>query len=414
MIKTEYYAAREYADVHDMQETFHRIIRDEIKDAHDQSPWDFLRIPDDQIVDSWRGLVRALNPDEKTIIVVVGIGGSCLGLQALHALMGCATTRPLYVLDSCVPSVVLEQLSQVEHHIRSGGRIVVCVISKSGTTMETMVNAQLLANLLQTINPQGNLYKHVIITDAGSPLHTLARETGAYYLEIPRSVGGRFSVFTAVGMVPLLLCGIDVQALMDGARASVDELLSQSNTLAIDLARRLVHAHQADKRVLNIFMGDTQLLFLGMWIRQLVGESLGKNEQVGFVPTVSLMTQDLHSVVQTYLAGPDVISTLFIDRDTGDTVRLVGGAYTARLGLPSEITCGELCAAIAHGVRLAYRERRREYGYYSLSRDAFDYGRFMIMCMSAVALAGRALGVDVFNQPEVELYKQKARALLRR
>ena len=241
----------------------------------------------------------ALDGAAVTDIILVGIGGSHFGVQAIYDALAASSYREptvtlhaLTSIDSFDTAAFIEWYSKLLHDNR---RVLTFVVSKSGTTFETASQASLCFELLKKYSPDDYRKKLCIITDHNSVLWRASKQEELYCLAIPKVIGGRYSVFSAAGLALLHFLKIDVQQLL--ARAQAVDL-----TQPVVSAQALYSAFQAGFLVHDTFIFMPHYAALGGWVRQLIGESLGKDNK-GFLPTVSLGSQDLHSVVQHYFGG---------------------------------------------------------------------------------------------------------------
>lgn len=334
----------------------------------------------------------ALQPE---VIIVVGIGGSNLGTMAIwRALRGKQEIGFAETLDA-------RRLARILKHVekKDRGPAVIIIVSKSGTTTETIANAAVLLSKLQQKD------KVVAITDENSKLWQWATERNVEALPIPAEIGGRYSVFSAVSLFPLGLAGINIEKLLDGARKAKEEITQQS-------AKEIF---ESGKTIHDIFIFEPDLEHLGRWYRQLIGESLGKDGK-GITPTVSIGTTDLHSVGQLYLGGPkDKFTTFvsvkdhgkdFVVPDKNDLDALVPDIAGKKLS--------EIFDATLRGVKKAYEKRGLPFAEIELKEISEEtLGWFMRTKMMETAHLGRLMGVNPFDQPQIELYKEETRKLLR-
>jgi len=370
---------------------------------------------------------QAINETKKlqpTLLIVVGIGGSSLGTLAVHEALGLARgTIKLYAADTLDAAATPDLMQCMEAELRAGGRVLLVIISKSGKTTETLVNAALLYELLIQYHPQG--YRDFIrcITDEGSPLWRLAQKEGYGVLGVPKSVGGRFSVLSAVGLFPLGVLGIEIRQLLAGAREALAlELPQGSDRHPAYKAAVLYEQYHAGRAMHTLFIFTRRLAGLGAWYRQLMGESLGKKYnlsgqevQVGMVPTVAMGTQDLHSMVQLYLAGPQNVMTTFIaDTFVGQQVGIPRTPFAEIDPVGVGKTVATVKEAILGGTQEAYRQAGRPFSTMLFDGvTAHEIGFYLQWSMLEIIYFGALLQVNVFDQPEVELYKRATRELLR-
>jgi glucose-6-phosphate isomerase len=219
---------------------------------------------------------------------------------------------------------------------------------------------------------------------------------------------------SSVGLLPLALANIDVDDLLAGAREAVNDGLSDDldrNSSVVSAA--LAFAHRKRRPILNTFLCSPKLEALGKWYRQLVSESLGKDEK-GFTPIVSIGSADLHSQAQLYWGGPDDKWTNFVYSFFGDVNYVprhlsFNGLVANMAGKSLE----DIQKAILGGVKNAYEKTRRPFAEIDLNGiSAWELGYYLQFRMLEVMYLARLTDVNCFDQPQVELYKTTTRELL--
>jgi glucose-6-phosphate isomerase len=332
-------------------------------------------------------------------VVVLGIGGSALGARAVHE--ACGGGRPLTTVDNIDPAVL-------EAAWAGGAPATWVVVSKSGTTTETLAQWAVVRERLRDAGPAA---VHVV-TGADGPLRELAVADGHPIHEIPTDVGGRFSVFTPAATVPLALLGLDVAALLEGARAARDHC-ARPGGVAARLAALLVAAARDGRNVVTFWSYAERLETVGEWFRQLWAESLGKprpdGTRVGQTPLHCVGSTDQHSIQQLMVEGP---------RDKAVVV-LAGppepGA-TVPEGYPGA-GAGHACGAILQAMRRATTAGMVRAGSPAVTLKLDDWsphtlGSLLMALLCATVVAGRLLDVDPFGQPGVEMAKTFTKELL--
>jgi glucose-6-phosphate isomerase len=383
----------------------------------------FLSLPYDEAI---RKEVASVSEELKSAslkyVVLVGIGGSSLGVEAIYgALRGKmapykdASPR-LVVLDTIDVAFLNDTFTTILSDIKSPEEIAVVLISKSGETMETLFNFGIVhSELVERFGTE--IKKRIaVVTNEGSPLWEEGKDFADYRLAIPEKVGGRYSVFSAVGLLPLSLLGIDIEALHLGARKATDEFLNgrSDNDNASLLAAILGEAFDSGKRELCSFFFNGELEALGKWGRQLFAESLGK-EGKGFLPTVAVGSTDLHSMFQFYEDGAQGAFTVFVHALTGDSLLTVQESSSVAKIAPNIVgkDANRIMRAILHGVEESYLGSGLLYMEIGLSRiDEETIALFMQMEMIATMLIGQTFAVNAFDQPAVESYKANVRRIL--
>jgi glucose-6-phosphate isomerase len=376
-----------------------------------------------------KSLINEKRKNTPKYLVVVGIGGSNLGTVAIQeAVLGRLynhtnpRTKILYA-DTVDTDSLHTIKTLIEPVLREGGNVLIDGVSKSGSTTETIANFEVL---LETIKRYKKDYQESIIvtTDKDSKFWTLAESQGFSSLEIPLKVGGRYSVFSAVGLFPLGILGIDIDDLLNGATTMMKRCLSSTfETNPAALSAALIYNHyRSGKNIHDLFLFDPDLESLGKWYRQLMGESIGKefnqkNERVynGITPTVSIGSTDLHSMAQLYLGGPFDKFTTFIRVDHSRFSEPVPNLSEYDLlvkGIQGR-TLQDIMQAILNGVQTAFQKGNRPFVEVILpDKSAHSIGQFMQFKMAEMMFLGALCGVNPFNQPNVEAYKKETRSIL--
>ncbi len=357
--------------------------------------------------------------ENSDIFIVIGIGGSYLGARAvLELLLGeqhNELCKPrVYFAGNSISATDLSDLLE----ICETGEVSVNVISKSGTTTEPAVAFRTLRDYLIRRYGEKEAAERIIATTdkARGTLKKLSDEQGYETFVVPDDVGGRFSVLTAVGLLPLAVAGIDTDALLKGAadyRAAIDlddTLNNPSNLYAA--VRNILYRKGKNVEVLSCF--EPRFRMMGEWYKQLFGESEGK-EKKGIYPSSALFTTDLHSMGQYIQDGSRFLfETLVSFLKTGsglavnnEAVDFDGLNYLAGKTLEDinqVASDATLRAHVEGGVPCSIIEVER--------MNAYDLGELIYFFERACAVSGYILGVNPFNQPGVETYKRNMFALL--
>jgi glucose-6-phosphate isomerase len=370
--------------------------------------------------------------DRCEVLVVLGIGGSALGNIALQSALNPYTynlmsdrtrTGPqLFVLDNVDPDQIKSVVDLITPKIK---KTIVNVISKSGETAETASQFLLFRDLLQ--QKLGKKYKDNILatTDPkGGTLRQIAKNEEYRTLEVPDGVGGRFSVLSAVGLFSAGMCGIDVEAILNGAQA-MDKRLKDADVLKNPAALIAAIHYALDRKGKHISVMmpyATSLYYLGDWFRQLWAESLGKkdglhkkNIYVGQTPVKALGTTDQHSQVQLYREGPfdKLITFLEVER-FNQKLAIPGGLKNApTLDYLEGANFQTLINAEKLATEYALLESQRPTMTVLFPRISPEtVGQFLYLYESAVAYMGGLLEINTYDQPAVELGKQATYALM--
>jgi glucose-6-phosphate isomerase len=357
-------------------------------------------------------------------LVVVGMGGSALGARALvqalaHPLQASLPAnkrggRPrVLVLDTADPSTVLPVIDSLPPETTAWN-----LVSKSGNTLETLATWGVLKPRLQSW--LGARWRdHVVVTTdpAAGPLREEADREKIRTLPVPPSVGGRFSVLSAVGLFPAAVAGIDVDGLLRGATAVATRFDDASPTRndALRLALWLTLLAELRGKRHHVLVAYRQGLGeFAAWWQQLWAESLGKNGK-GYEATPAVGSAAQHSLLQLWTEGPADKAFLFIEIDDPGTDAVLGPP--APTGAPWLLrrTLGDVHHALASGTRASLARRNRPALSLRLPRlDAEHLGALMHLLLVTTAVAGPLSSVNPFGQPGVEEGKNDARALLGR
>lgn len=352
-------------------------------------------------------------------VILIGIGGSNLGCLAVYeALAGNwynETKRPtFYCADTIDPEKLEKIITQIKKIYMQQGKVSCVIISKSGTTLETMVNASCIVDVLKKLYPKTYHELIVCISDPKTPLYAFAQQEKCLFISIPEDIGGRFSVFSPVGLFPLALLGVDIIAFCAGARRASDEVLQNGfpqENRAAHSAALLYALYTRGYTNHNLFLFDDTLESLGKWYRQLLAESLGKNGK-GFVPLVSIGTVDLHSMTQLFLDGPQNTITTFVFTNSVQE----GPVIPTSPLLPTSITKHSpagLKKVLFQSTVAAFCSQDRPNATIEIDKTAHDLGFFMQTMMFQVVYLAKLFNCNPFDQPAVELYKKEAIRILK-
>lgn len=356
-------------------------------------------------------------PETITDVLVLGIGGSSLGARAIqHALLGppeLATGRRLHLPDNSDPWLLARLLDAL-----APARTLVFVISKSGATVETAAQMLIVdAWLSGALGAKANEHIVAITDPSDGTLRAEAKARGLVTFDIPKDVGGRFSVLTPVGIGPAAVLGADVAGLIAGARAMRDacEVANVLDSPAALLAG-LTHLHTRAGRHVHVLMPYADALRpFAAWFVQLWAESLGKRHnrqgervEVGPTPLVAVGATDQHAQVQLFVEGPRDKLVLFVTIDA-HARDLTIPQSTGPLAYLSGRMMTELLAAEHRGTALALAADKRPSLTLAVPElNAHALGGLFFLFEAATALAGELLDIDAFDQPGVELGKRLA------
>ena len=374
---------------------------------------------DNNLIDACNSIVKRWI-GKVDVVVVVGIGGSYLGAKcAIEALShtfaaSMPNTHPQVVFagHNISEDYTGELLEFLEHRTYA-----TIVISKSGTTTEPAIAFRILKeNMEKRFGKEICKERIVAITDASKgALRTLATQEGYTTFVIPDNVGGRFSVLTPVGLLPIAVAGFDIKALVEGARHMQEVCAKkEASNPAILYAAARNAAYSLGKKIEILVNYNPKLQYLGEWWKQLYGESEGKDGKGIFPASVNFST-DLHSMGQYIQDGERTLMETVVTVEKSKRSMLIENDPQNLDGL--NFLTGkhvEECNAMAElGTKLAHIDG----GVPQLSLsieciNEYNLGALFYFFEKACGISGYILGVNPFDQPGVEAYKKNMFALL--
>lgn len=358
------------------------------------------------------------------VVIVAGIGGSYLGARAVNDALASAFDA-YQATDRKNPYVVYagnnigeDYLAELMEFINDK-QFGIINISKSGTTTETALAFRLLKTVLeQKVGKEEARNRIVAITDqAKGALRSLATKEGYKTFVIPDNVGGRFSVLTPVGLLPIAVAGGDIYALVKGAqdmeKATAAKIAYAQNPACQYAAIRNA-LYQSGKKIEILVNFNPKLHYFSEWWKQLYGESEGKNNK-GIFPAAVDFTTDLHSMGQWIQEGERTIFETVIsiekankqvlvpmDEENLDGLNFLAGKRVDEVNKMAEL-----------GTQLAHIDGGVPNIHISFEKiDEYNIGQFIYFFERACGISGYVLGVNPFNQPGVEAYKKNMFALL--
>ncbi|CAH1856700.1 glucose-6-phosphate isomerase [Convivina intestini] len=387
---------------------------------------DWLTLPSDYDRAEFKKIQEAakkIQSDSK-ILVVIGIGGSYLGAKMAYEFLHPSFNNELAADQQAGVKVYFAGNSLSSTYLTDLIRVIadqdfsVNVISKSGTTTEPSVAFRIFKQLLEKkYGTEGAKKRIYATTDASrGALYEESQEAGYETFVIPNGIGGRFSVLTAVGLLPIAASGGDIEQLMAGAKAAQDDY-SQPNLDDNDAYR-----YAAIRRTLYDKGFTTELLitwepsmrYLAEWWKQLMGESEGKNHK-GIYPSSANFSTDLHSLGQYIQDGRrDLFETVIrLDNPQADLDLPKMADNRDGLQYLEDMTVNDINVTAANGVALAHVDGGvPNIAVHIPKQDAYTLGYMIYFFELAVAISGYSFAINPFNQPGVEDYKKAMFALL--
>lgn len=365
-------------------------------------------------------------------LVVLGIGGSSLGARAVYRGLvrpftgkrrdGSARTGPrLHLIENVDPVTLHDLLDSLDLE-----RTAFNVITKSGNTIETMSAFFIVRQrLIEQLGMEGYRARMYATTDpARGALRTIIRDDELTAFDVPPGVGGRFSVLTSVGLLPLAACGLDIDALLRGAREARDHAyepdVERNMAAAFAAAQVMLYDRGVHDVVLMPYsdaLVDTSAWFVQLWAESLGKRGQGGNPAVGPTPIAALGTTDQHSQLQLFMEGPANKNVVFIELADDPTGLAAPSTrqQCSSLGHLGGHTLAAIQRAELEGVRAGLAEVGRPtstFVFDTLNEETL--GAFLMTMEAATSIAGSLFGIDPFNQPGVELAKRYAHGLLGR
>ena len=361
---------------------------------------------------------RRIQGDSQAL-VVIGIGGSYLGARAVlellkspnYNLLPKDTPDVYFIGNGLSGDAIAETIQLIGDKDWS-----INVISKSGTTLEPALAFRMFRSLLEKkYGKEGARSRIYATTDkARGVLKTQADAERWESFVVPDEVGGRYSVLTAVGLLPLAAAGVDIQALMDGAAAQMDECLNDPDSAAVRYARARAALYQAGKKIEVLAFPEPSFRFFCEWWKQLYGESEGKDGK-GLFPASVIFSTDLHSMGQYIQDGRrDLFETVVLfEKPKHEIVIGNDPANVDGLNFLAGRSMAYINRKAFEGTVLAHNDG----GVPNVVLSAPDFsedtlGQLIYFFERACAISGYMLGVNPFNQPGVESYKKNMFALL--
>ena len=399
----------------------HKTLHDKSGLGKDFLGW--LTLPTDYDKDEFARIKAAAEKIKKNsdVFIVIGIGGSYLGARAAIEFLKspnynllCKDTPQILFTGNSISSSALNEVIE----LCKGKDISVNMISKSGTTTEPAIAFRVLRGILEEkYGKEGARERIFCTTDkAKGTLKELADAEGYETFVVPDNVGGRFSVLTAVGLLPIAVAGCDIDRLMEGAKDA------QENLCSTELGQNPAYQYAAVRNILYRKGYTTELLvsyepyfqMMNEWWKQLYGESEGKDNK-GLLPDSVIFSTDLHSLGQYIQEGRrNLFETVMqIEKAKSELVLVEEENNGDGLNFLAGKTMDFINKKAFQGTILAHNDGGVPNMVLSIPEaNEFELGWLIYFFEKACAISGYTLGVNPFNQPGVEAYKKNMFALL--
>lgn len=419
-----YVSETEMQNVMGMTETAKQILVSKIGAGSDYLGWIDLPVNyDKEEFDRIQKAAAKIQSDSE-VLIVIGIGGSYLGARAAIEFLNntfynnlpkeVRKTPEIYFAGNSISGTYLNDLVELV----KDRDFSVNVISKSGTTTEPAIAFRIFKKLLEEkYGEEGAAQRIYATTDsAKGALKNLSKEKGYETFVVPDDVGGRFSVLTAVGLLPIAVSGADIQELMDGAAAARELCLkksfSQNSAMQYAAARFIMNLRGKNVEITCNY--EPALHYVGEWWKQLFGESEGKDHR-GIMPAACDFTTDLHSMGQFIQDGSRIMfeTVLCIDKPKKNVVIEKEPVDLDGLNYLAGKDMDFVNKSAMQGTILAHTDGNvANFVMHIPEQSAFALGQLFYIYEFACGISGYMIGVNPFNQPGVESYKRNMFALL--
>ncbi len=338
-------------------------------------------------------------------IVIVGIGGSSLGTKAVYDFLRYKHSfqKELIFCESTDPVLLHSTFSKFDL-----ADTLFIIISKSGTTIETISIFKYILSLVPL-----NKEQFVIVSDRGSKLHSLATKNSLPYFEIPANVGGRFSVLSSVGLLPLAILGVDIQKLLNGAKSISDSFFAQSSAYENILQKATFYAKNIGTYNINcLFSYSEAFVSFNDWYIQLWGESLGKKQlhsylNVGLTPIGLIGPTDQHSFLQLIIEGKRDKSVTFIkikDFENSLNIPNISIEFLEELDFINGVDFSHLINKQADSIIESLKNKKDiPLDIIELEKiDEFSIGELFFYYQLLTSAVAKMIDINAYNQPGVE------------
>ncbi len=372
----------------------------------------YYKLADGEIVSKIETFCEQKRLDDIKSIVVIGIGGSSLGTRAVDTLLSHTENRndkKLLFLENVDPVEIENTIKDIVFE-----ESLFIVISKSGSTIETTSHLKYLLEYFKVETKSEKFRSHfVTVTDKDSVLDKFSQEFGLESFHIPLNVGGRFSVFSAVGLLPLSLLGYDIKAILSGAKEIRDSFFDKKEDLLVQKAHYYV-AHSSYLPINVLFSYASAFRAFNDWYVQLWGESLGKvnkrGENCGLTPIGIIGSIDQHSFLQLLIEGPrNKTVTMIKVKDFQKDLKIpnISLKYLESTDFINGHTFNELINAQCDATMQSILDQGISVDLIEIDRLFEESVGYMIFYYELLtSLCGYFLGINTYDQPGVELGKR--------
>lgn len=344
-------------------------------------------------------------------IVVLGIGGSALGTATLAKALGNKKSPKFYILDNIDPTFIKETEEQL--NLR---KTLFIVVTKSGSTVETNMLYFYFRKKIEEKKLKIKDHFTIVTSQKKGLLIDTAKKENIPTFEIPKNIGGRFSVLTPAALLPAKLIGINIEKLLTGARIIRNSFLSKNSkkNLPFLLASVQYALEQKGKNINIIMPYSNKLTALSLWYCQLIAESLGKNGK-GITPIPALGASDQHSQLQLFQDGPKDKLIIFLEIENSKPTLVIPNPYpkNKELNFLKELTFNKLLKIEKSSTEKSLAKNNRPSITIKvdfLSEESM--GELIMLFETSIAFLGEFYGINAYNQPGVEASKSLTKKAL--
>lgn len=406
---------------HDIEKYKEQVkkIHDELENSDDMTGWiDYPLQNHHSLLNEIQNIKDEIC-SKADVLVVVGIGGSFLGARAVQEALtpyfgihknGIEVIYVGHHMSGAYINQILTYLTDKEVYIN--------VISKSGSTIETALAFRVLRQYMEKRYGEEAVHRIIVTTDPEKGLLKKTADLAGYRrFEIPSNIGGRYSIFTPVGLLPIAVAGIDIEEFMKGAKKAAIELkepdLTNNHAYQYAVIRNKLYNQGYSVEMLASF--EPCLKNFHEWWKQLFGESEGK-EKKSLLPTCVTFSTDLHSIGQFIQEGSPILfeTLLHFHEIKEDYIVPFDERNEDGLNYLAGRSFNEINATSKQGTALAHAEGGVPVIQLEMAKlDAYHLGYLMYFFMKACSMSAKLIEVNPFNQPGVEAYKRKMLELLK-
>ena len=412
---------RDYLNIEEIEnlEPFVRTIESMIQDksgpGHEFLGW--VDQPSNHDKDELKRIKNAVDKihSDSEVLVVIGIGGSYLGAKSAIEMLSPTFTKQNTEVIFAGHQLSSHYLNELMEYVKDK-KFSINVISKSGTTTEPAIAFRLFKKLLEETHDDADSRIYVTTDKEKGALNELASKKGYEMFVVPDDIGGRYSVLTAVGLLPILAAGIDIDEMLEGATAAQKDTqettLKDNHAYVYAIIRNILYNKGYQTEMLVNY--EPRLQYLSEWWKQLFGESEGKDYK-GIMPHSANFTTDLHSLGQYIQEGRRSLfeTVIQVDEPLSDITIEADEDNLDKLNYLTGMTISEVNQRALEGTVLAHVDGGVPNLIIKIPKlDAYTYGYLTYFFMKACAISGYLLGVNPFDQPGVEAYKTNMFALL--